>query len=121
MNANTSTDLRTRLSEDTYRRCMDVALCFLKQNTSIRNRELREVTGIGYDQAVTFFMLRQPGTSKNTQPLVVPFDPENSFLYRKLVDRFPAFGEQMPLAKPPLADHGKALVRQWILEGATDR
>ena len=34
---------------------MDVALCFLKQNTSIRNRELREVTGIGYDQAINFF------------------------------------------------------------------
>ncbi len=66
-------------------------------------------------------LLRQPGTSKNTQPLVVPFDPENSFLYRKLVDRFPTFGEQMPLATPPLAEHGKELVRRWILEGATDR
>ena len=55
MNANTSTDSRTKLSEDTFRRCMDGALCFLRQHASIRNRELREVSGIGYDQAVAFF------------------------------------------------------------------
>ncbi len=55
MNANTSTNSGRKLSEDTYRRCMDVALDFLIHNASIRNRELREVAGIGYDQATTFF------------------------------------------------------------------
>ena len=50
-----STDSRTKLSEETYGRCLNAALAFLKTNTSIRNRELREVTGIEYDQAITFF------------------------------------------------------------------
>jgi hypothetical protein len=34
---------------------MDAALVFLKTNLSIRNSKLRELTGIEYDQAITFF------------------------------------------------------------------
>ena len=55
MNPKPSTDSRTKLSEETYERCLNAALVFLKSNASIRNRELREVTGIEYDQAITFF------------------------------------------------------------------
>ena len=66
-------------------------------------------------------LLRQPGSENPGLPLVVPGDPEASYLYRKLVDRIPPAGDQMPLDTPPLAPHGKALVRQWILEGATSR
>jgi hypothetical protein len=55
MNPKPTTDSRTKLSEDTYGRCWNATLVFLKTNASIRNRELREVTGIEYDQAITFF------------------------------------------------------------------
>ena len=55
MNPKPSTDSRTRLSEETFERCMDAALVFLKANPSIRNSKLRELTGIGYDQAISFF------------------------------------------------------------------
>jgi hypothetical protein len=53
--------------------------------------------------------------------LIVPGDPERSLLYRKLVDRPPPVGEQMPQGRPPLGDGARSLVRQWILEGARDR
>jgi hypothetical protein len=55
MNPKPSTDSRTKLSEETFTRCIDAALVFLKTNPSIRNSKLREITGIEYDQAITFF------------------------------------------------------------------
>ena len=55
MNPKPSTDSRTKLSEETFTRCMDAALGFLKTNPSIRNSKLREITGVEYDQAITFF------------------------------------------------------------------
>ncbi len=53
--------------------------------------------------------------------MVVPGDPEASLLYRKLTDRSPPIGAQMPLLRPPLDDRGREFVRRWILEGALDR
>jgi hypothetical protein len=52
---------------------------------------------------------------------VVPGDPARSLLYRKLVDRNPPVGVQMPQALPPLGPSGKELVRRWIAAGATSR
>jgi hypothetical protein len=66
-------------------------------------------------------LLRTPGESRGALPLIVPGDPLASFFYRKLTDRRPALGAQMPLAQPPLDERGKALVRDWILQGATGR
>ena len=69
----------------------------------------------------TLASLQEPGSENPGLPLVVPGDPEASYLYRKLVDRIPAAGAQMPLQQPPLSAHGKELVRLWILQGATSR
>jgi hypothetical protein len=66
-------------------------------------------------------LLRKPGESGGKFPLLVPQKPEESLLYRKLVDRRPPIGEQMPLQTPPLDPRGKALVYRWILEGARSR
>jgi hypothetical protein len=66
-------------------------------------------------------LLRVKGAENPGMPLVVPGDPEASYLYRKLVDRRPPGGEQMPLQTPPLDDRGKELMRRWIAEGATSR
>jgi hypothetical protein len=55
MNPKPSDDTRSKLSEETFSRCMDATLFFLKTNPSIRNSKLREITGIEYDQAITFF------------------------------------------------------------------
>jgi len=62
-----------------------------------------------------------PGDSAGALPMLVPGDPERSLLYRKLVDRTPPLGEQMPQRRPPLDAHGKELVRRWILQGVTSR
>lgn len=55
MNSKSSSEPRTKLSDKEYLSCMDEALAFLKAHASIRNRELRGVTGINYDQAIAFF------------------------------------------------------------------
>jgi hypothetical protein len=55
MNPKASIDTRTRLTDETYRRCLAAALQFLRTNPSLRNSKLREITGIEYDQAISFF------------------------------------------------------------------
>ena len=45
----------TTLNDEHFENCLTVAVEFLRSNGSIRNRELREVAGIGYDQAIGFF------------------------------------------------------------------
>lgn len=64
---------------------------------------------------------RRAGDSGRAGAIIVPGDPEASLLYRKLVDRRPPVGDQMPLQRPPLDDHARELLRRWILEGAVDR
>ena len=45
----------TRLSDSEFDECMRVALAYLKGMPSIRNRDIRAKTSIGYDQAIEFF------------------------------------------------------------------
>lgn len=74
----------------------------------------------GY-QMDTPTLLQTAGDSRTTLPFVVPGDPESSLLYRKLVDRNPTIGAQMPLQTPTLSETGKALIRSWIEAGASFR
>ena len=46
---------KTKLSQAGYQRCRLVAERFLKINITIRNQQIRQETGIGYDQAIHFF------------------------------------------------------------------
>jgi hypothetical protein len=50
-----STDSRTTLSDETYERCLSATVEYLKTVPFIRNRDLRAITRIEYDQAITFF------------------------------------------------------------------
>jgi hypothetical protein len=53
--------------------------------------------------------------------LVVPGNPDASYLYQKLSSARPCYGEQMPLGDfgpVPLPDCVVAIVRAWIAEGA---
>lgn len=45
----------TRLSDSQFEECMGIALHYLKSNPFIRNRDIRAVAAIGYDQAIHFF------------------------------------------------------------------
>jgi hypothetical protein len=69
----------------------------------------------------TLALLRTPGESGGVLPLLVPGDPEASLLWRKVVDRAPPIGGQMPLQRPPLDAKTKEIVRRWILDGAGGR
>jgi hypothetical protein len=48
---------------------------------------------------------------------VMPNDPANSYLYRKITGAG-ITGDRMPLSLPPLSDAQIALVRNWIRRGA---
>lgn len=48
---------------------------------------------------------------------VMPNDPSNSYLYRKITGAG-ITGDRMPLNRPPLSDAQIALVRDWIRRGA---
>ena len=45
----------TRLTNEQFESCWKTALDFLSKNKTIRNQQLREIAGIGYDQAIGFF------------------------------------------------------------------
>lgn len=45
----------TRLTDQQFETCWKTAKTFLATNSKIRNQQLRELTGIGYDQAIAFF------------------------------------------------------------------
>lgn len=52
--------------------------------------------------------------------LVVPQDPDNSFLLTKLIEPGGGQGSRMPIGRPSLSEEQIDLVRQWILDGALD-
>jgi hypothetical protein len=43
------------LSDDEFARCLELARAYAIENGCVRNRDLRELTKIGYDQASHFF------------------------------------------------------------------
>lgn len=45
----------TKLTNEQFERCWKVANAFVSKNKTIRNQQLREIAGIGYDQAIGFF------------------------------------------------------------------
>jgi hypothetical protein len=79
MNAANDESSRSRLSDRHFEECMAVAVSYLKTNSSIRNRDIREVASIGYDQAIHFFnraiiekRLVREGSGSSTR-YVLPF------------------------------------------------
>lgn len=73
----------------------------------------------------------EPGTSAENLILVpssqnsdfirvIPFDPDNSLLIRKLEDDIPPVGQRMRLGGPFLPQETIDVIRQWILDGAPE-
>lgn len=50
--------------------------------------------------------------------LVIPTDPDGSYLMEKLIDETPAAGSRMPYESSPLPEEKIAAVRRWIELGA---
>ena len=55
MNEPTREGPRTRLSDVKFGECLRIAKAHLRSEASIRNSKIRELSGIGYDQAISFF------------------------------------------------------------------
>jgi len=55
MSATAGESSPTKLSDSQFEECMAIALHYLKSNAFIRNRDIRAVGSIGYDQAIHFF------------------------------------------------------------------
>ena len=69
--------------------------------------------GRSYQQLVGVASLNRPGATR-----VIPGDPDNSYLVRKLEGR-DINGERMPRGNGPFLTQGQMLViRQWIRDGA---
>lgn len=74
-----------------------------------------DLTGSTYQVLVD-----QPSTEVPTRILVVPSDPDASYLLEKIASDQPASGSRMPYSSSPLPDSEISVVRQWIEQGAPD-
>ena len=55
MNILVTKDSQTKISGHTYERCLHAVFDYLRKKPFIRNRDMRAITGITYDQTITFF------------------------------------------------------------------
>jgi hypothetical protein len=70
--------------------------------------------GRSYQQLVGRASVGKPGAT-----LVIPGDPENSYIIHKLEGRTDIVGQRMPRGNGPFLTEGQTLViRQWISDGA---
>lgn len=65
-------------------------------------------------------IVNQPSAEVPTRMLVVPSDPNGSYLFEKISNDHPASGSRMPYLSNPLPEGEIAAVRQWIEQGAQD-
>ena len=71
--------------------------------------------GVSYDNSV---LVESNGFNGPQGPFVVPFDPDSSFLFAKLLGT--GAGDPMPRNGSPLGPEKMDAIRSWILEGAAD-
>ena len=60
----------TVLNNEQFLYCCNVAEAFVRENGSIRNKQIREVAGIGHDRAIAFFKRATSGVPPNDRPTV---------------------------------------------------
>lgn len=66
-------------------------------------------------------LVQAPSRQKNGAVLVVPGDPDGSYLIQKLEGRLGIVGQRMPFNGPPFLTDGQILViRTWIRNGAAN-
>jgi hypothetical protein len=74
--------------------------------------------GLRLDAANSYALLVGVPSGEDSSLLrVEPFDPDNSYLIRKLEGRG-IQGQRMPLGLPPLPQADIDVIRQWIIDGA---
>ncbi|MFZ1703219.1 MAG: hypothetical protein WAT79_02670 [Saprospiraceae bacterium] len=63
-------------------------------------------------------LFQKPSQSNCPQPIVVPFDHQQSFLYQKIVGESGLCGQKMPFDGPEMPYVDIARIRDWINSGA---
>ena len=87
--------------------------CHSDQGRNAAGPGLVLLEGRSYQQLVGVASVNRPGATR-----VIPCDPDNSYLVRKLEGR-DINGERMPRGNGPFLSEGQMLViRQWIRDGA---
>lgn len=66
-------------------------------------------------------MFVKPKASFCNTPIIVPFNANNSLIYKKLSGKQGTCGNAMPLDKAPLSYYEIAKIRDWINAGATEK
>lgn len=65
-------------------------------------------------------LVNMPSKEVSGKLLVVPFDPEQSYLYEKLTKEQPTSGVRMPFGSDPLSAEQITAIRLWIENGALE-
>jgi hypothetical protein len=76
--------------------------------------------GLDLSAAIWAHIVNRPASQVPEQMLVVPGDPDASYLYQKVTQPVPAKGVRMPNASPPLEARALSALREWIRLGARD-
>ncbi len=76
--------------------------------------------GLDLSASIWAHIVNRPSTQVPEQMLVVPGDPDASYLYEKVSRPMPAKGVRMPNTSPPLEDRALTALREWIRLGAHD-
>jgi len=76
--------------------------------------------GLDLSASIWSQIVNRPSAQVAEQMLVVPGDPDASYLYEKISRSMPAKGVRMPNASPPLETRALTAIREWIRAGARD-
>jgi hypothetical protein len=76
--------------------------------------------GLDLSGAIWSRIVNRPSAQLPERKLVVPGDPDASYLYEKVSRPMPARGVRMPNTSPPLEPRALDALRAWIAAGAKD-
>lgn len=77
--------------------------------------------GLALDESVAYANIVNVPSLQNFQmPLITPKNPDQSYLFQKLLPDGNYFNDRMPKNRAPLAEGNISLIRTWILEGARE-
>src|SRR6186997_3010293 len=66
-------------------------------------------------------LIGRPSTGKAGATLVIPGDPDNSYIVKKLEGHADIAGQRMPRGNGPFLEPGQmSVIRRWIEEGAAN-
>jgi hypothetical protein len=100
------------------RSCGITSSCHRTDSPNPREINMKATMGLDLVPPVMSHIVNQPSEEVPGRMLVVPGNPDASYLLEKLTSATPAYGKRMPDMNPPLAPGVIAGIREWIRAGA---